>query len=75
MTPARKNKVSPKTFKKWIMGIGGFSRNDAEFLRKYISDRKGALSYQKVYSENADDPSLTGILDSIFGKQFEKGEL
>ena len=52
-----------KTFKKWVMSLDGFSRNDAD----YICDMVGRFgkSYSAIYTDNAHDPCLSGILDSI----------
>ena len=52
-----------KTFKKWLMSIGGISRNDADYICKLIARHN--KRYTLVYAENVSDPWLTGILDSI----------
>lgn len=55
--------MKKKTFKKWLMSIGGISRNDADYICKLIVRHN--KRYTLVYAENVSDPWLTGILDSI----------
>ena len=56
-----------KTFKKWIMGVCGFSRNDSEYICRMIAKHK--KSYALVYAENVSDPWLNNILVSILQEE------
>ena len=63
----RHQKMSKKTFKKWLMNKG-FTRNDADTICKIIGSYRGEISYQSTYMANLLTPQsyiyIKGAKDS-----------
>ena len=56
-----------KAFKKWLMSIGGISRNDADYICGMIVRR--GKSYGVVHSKVVSDPWLSDMLDIILNAE------
>lgn len=61
-----------KTFKKWLMSIGGISRNDADYISEMVVRR--GKSYGVVHSKIVADPWLSEMLDIILNAEPPKEE-